>query len=304
MTDQGGLRVALVIFATHAQVAFPLTADYDHLLDAVTRIDADDLPPALRPRSGETPASGTRIGEALRLAVHVLDTKLGGDILLLSDGDDPARDEEWLPGAEEARRHQIPVHTIALGNPGEDYTIPWAGGVLEFNGQPVHTRVDEKPLKEIARRTGGKYLPAFTGKLLLGKLLPTILSRQQEEAVASEEDALPAREPRHAWFLGLSLLLLALTLLGSRGRADRGQYATLATGDAEPLAVLGFRRTKTTAVVPLALLACTLISAAVAGRRGPIAQGQRGLWPWAGTGGIGLFRSRRGFYLGSRASIL
>jgi Ca-activated chloride channel family protein len=219
LTAEGGPRLALVIFAAHAQLAFPLTGDYDHLLEALRRIDADDPPPSLRPRSGDGSVSGTRIGEALRLALHALDPKTGGDIILFSDGDDPAGDEEWLTGAEEARRHHIPVHVIGIGNPREAVTIPWGSGVLEFAGLPVLTRMKEKPLQEIARRTGGKYVPYQNGILPLGKLLPSILSPAAPAAgPADPEDGLPIRQPRYAWFLAPAFLFLALTLLASERR--------------------------------------------------------------------------------------
>jgi tetratricopeptide (TPR) repeat protein len=219
LTETGGPRLALVIFAAHARLAFPLTTDYDHLLDALERIDADDLPPNMRPRSDEGNASGTRIGAGLRLAVQTLDPKSGGDILLLSDGDDPAGDEEWLQGAEEARKRHIPVHTICLGNPTEASPIPSAGGVVKFGGQAVLTRVDEKTLKEIARRTQGSYVPAFLENLPLGKLLPSILSQAPPGSDDALDQSLPIWQPRYVWFLAPSLILLALAFLGSDRRS-------------------------------------------------------------------------------------
>jgi Ca-activated chloride channel homolog len=219
LTDNGGPRLALVIFAAHARLAFPLTNDYDYLLDALSRIDADDLPPALRPRSDDSTTSGTRIGEALRVAVQSLDAKTGGDILLLSDGDDPAGDEEWRAGAEEARRRNIPVHTICLGDPTGEYSIPWAGGVLQFAGRPVKTRVNEATLKEIARRTHGSYVPAFMENLPLGKLLPSILSNRPDESEEEAAQSLPVWQPRYVWFLAPSLLFLVLALLGTDRRS-------------------------------------------------------------------------------------
>lgn len=227
LAEHGGPRVALVIFAAHAQLAFPLTRDYDHLVDALRRIDADDLPPPLRPRGDDGATSGTRIGAALRLAVQALEPDTGGDILLLSDGDDPARDEEWREGAEEARRHNISVHTVGIGNPALASTIPFAGGVLEFAGQPVKTRLDEKPLQEIARTTHGTYIPAHTGKTLLGRLLPSILARRPETTPAGQEKAVPLAQPRYAWVLTPALLFLAMNLLIGEGRLRKNRNPLL-----------------------------------------------------------------------------
>ncbi len=195
LSKAGGPRLALVIFAAHAQLAMPLTGDYDHFLDLIGHIDADDLPAALRPRGAADTASGTRIGEAIRLAIHALEAQQGGDILLLSDGDDPGGDEEWLEGAEEARRHHLPVHAIGLGNPSTAATIPFGGGVLEYQGRPVLTRLQEKPLQEIARRSHGTYVPAHTDYLPLGRLLPSILADRAPEA-AESESSIPIWQPR------------------------------------------------------------------------------------------------------------
>src|SRR5947209_5487527 len=81
----------LVAFAAGAKVVCPLTHDYDHFRDAVRRLDAADLPPELRPASADDP-SGTRIGAGLHAALAAHDPDAAGyqDLLLVSDGDDPA----------------------------------------------------------------------------------------------------------------------------------------------------------------------------------------------------------------------
>src|SRR5262249_57041129 len=101
---RGGYRVALVVFAAHPRLVFPLTNDYDHLAEAVAQQDAAAPPRALRPNADAGDVSGTRIGAALRLAVAAHDPRMQGaqDIILLSDGDDPVADNEWREGIEAA----------------------------------------------------------------------------------------------------------------------------------------------------------------------------------------------------------
>src|SRR5438309_1848302 len=77
-------------------LACPLTHDYDHFRETVDGFERDHLDPTLWP--DDDAKSGTRIGEALAVAVaaHGPEEFRGvQDILLLSDGDDPARDDEW-----------------------------------------------------------------------------------------------------------------------------------------------------------------------------------------------------------------
>jgi Ca-activated chloride channel family protein len=216
--QRGGHRLALIVFAAHPKIVCPLTHDYDHFRDALDRQDAAEPPPALRPRPGDSP-SGTRIGDALRLAVDLRDPSFpsGQDILLVSDGDDPAADGEWAEGAAAAKEQRIPVHTVGVGDPDKDSPIPVVGGVLKYEGKVVETRLRERPLEEIARRTGGVYIPARTRPLPLGRWLREVLEPRKEERPA-EADVLPIYEQHSVWFFGAALGLLALTLLVGDGR--------------------------------------------------------------------------------------
>jgi Ca-activated chloride channel family protein len=206
---RGGHRVALVVFAGRARVVCPLTHDYDHFRDALGQLDANDPPSDLGP-AADAP-SGTRIGAALVLALQIHDPRSRGaqDVLLLSDGDDPAHDDEWRSGAEEARDQRIPVYTVGIGST-QASPIPLKEGYQLFQGQPVSTRLDEKPLQEIARITQGTYTAEQGRPLALGRLF-----REQIEPRGSREDSddnLPVYRQRYAWFLGPALLLLALEM--------------------------------------------------------------------------------------------
>jgi Ca-activated chloride channel family protein len=153
------------------------------------------------------------------LAAEVHDERFRGfqDILMMSDGDDPARDEEWRLGAEAARRQGIPVHTVGIGNPDADSPIPVGPDqYLRHQRQPVRTRLHERPLREIARLTDGTYTPARTQALPLGELFRDRLEARAERD--QTEDALPAYRLRYAWFFGPAALLFAAEMLPGRRR--------------------------------------------------------------------------------------
>src|SRR5262249_12692324 len=122
---RGGHRIALVVFAARAKLVCPLTHDYDHFREAVRRQDASNLPPELRPTSNDDP-SGTRIGAGLRAALGAHDPQAEGfqDILLVSDGDDPAGDEEWAEGAAQAKAAGVAVYCVGVGDPAKPSPIP------------------------------------------------------------------------------------------------------------------------------------------------------------------------------------
>jgi Ca-activated chloride channel family protein len=214
----GGHRLGLVVFAGAAKVACPLTHDYDHFREILDQLDANEPPEELRP---EGTSSGTRIGAGLReAALTAHDERFRGfqDILLLSDGDDPAQDEEWRSGISAARERGIPVHAIGVGDPENVSTIPTEAGPLAHDDKTVLTKLDEKPLEDIARLTGGTYTAAYTKALALGELFRTRIEARPGHDEGEGADILQVYLQRYAWFLGPALALLALEMLLGRRR--------------------------------------------------------------------------------------
>jgi Ca-activated chloride channel family protein len=203
---RGGYRVALVTFAARAKVVCPLTHDLDHFREALLALDLTGPDPDLTPVGDDL--SGTRIGRALALAVAVHDPRFRGarDILLLSDGDDPARDGEWRQGAESARAEGIPVYCIGLGDADEEHPVPLGPE------RQARSRLHRAPLREIARVSRGSAIfPGQRARLPLGE---HYLALTAEAPVRQESgDALPVYRPRYPWFLGPAFALLSLALL-------------------------------------------------------------------------------------------
>ena len=222
LEKRGGHRVALVAFAGRARIVCPRTHDYDHFLEKLRELDADHLAPEFR--AGPESASGTRIGAALDLAVGAHDARFADarvqDIILLSDGDDPAADREWYQGVQAAQAAGIPVHAIGIGDPDHERFIPGAGGEMKFQGKAVRTRLVEGPLKEIAEQTKGTYTRAGTGRVPLVELFrDTIEPGRKREAT---DDPLPAYRQRYGWFFGAALLLLLLEMTTFRRETAPG----------------------------------------------------------------------------------
>lgn len=210
---RGGHRLALVFCAGKARLVCPLTHDYDHFRAKLDDAEAAANERDLEPGAGQI--SGTRLGQALALAVADDDARAADirDVLLLSDGDDPARDGEWREGARIAAARGIRVYTVGIGDPNTAHVIRLETGPLLDGDEPVRTRLEEAPLREVADMTGGTYTPAHTRTLPLGALyLDSIADRPQRE---DSDDVLPVYQQRYAWFLGPALALLALfTFLG------------------------------------------------------------------------------------------
>lgn len=213
--EHGGNRVALIAFASQPQLLFPLTQDCDHLRHTLGRIENGDVPKL----SVEEPVSGTRIGAALKLAVASYDPIRANRpvIVLLSDGDDPVEDDEWLEGVAAAKEKRASIHTVGIGDPYKEETIPAGSDVLRYNGIPVRTKLVERRLREIATRTGGAYLPAHTDVLSLGAFVLHLLDADELRPETPSDDALPIYQLRYAWFLFPAVLLFMLAMCLNEG---------------------------------------------------------------------------------------
>ena len=203
-------RCALLAFRNTCEVLCPLTTDYNFLRRAV---EGAGIHSAGR---GETD-----IGKAIDRSLDLLkDAKNEhGAIVLISDGGDLRRN--YLAAAKKAKRLSIPIFTVGIGDEVNESTIPDASGsgVQKYRQDVVKTRLEDDKLREIARESGGRYVPlATTGmaETTLGAIFRKYLS-QLVEADLAEEGVELAGE-RFGWFLVPGMVLLLMAALFSRGR--------------------------------------------------------------------------------------
>lgn len=194
-------RIGLVVFATEAYTATPLTLDHDFLLQNLDRLEL-----------GTIPANQTAIGSALATAVNRLREVRSKSkiVILMTDGVNNAGKIAPLTAAEAAQALGVKVYTIGVGTQGQA-PVPTVDmfGRRVYQMQPVE--IDEETLQEIARRTDGKYYRADNAARF--------------EAIYAEIDKLEKTEAdvkkyaQHqelfGWFIapGLALLLLEVLLL-------------------------------------------------------------------------------------------
>ena len=200
---RGGHRVAVVIFAARPLLLCPLTTDYDHVRQSLSELDGQFPPAEIRPAPGRPVPSGTRLGAALIAAVAAHDKRFPGyqDIVLLSDGDDPGDDREWVRGSDAARAAGIPVYTVGFGNPDSPTAV-------NLDDDLVSTQLQELPLQQIAAETRGEYVAARTSLPPLGEFFRSRIEPLPSREVSDE--SLPVPRERYRWFLAPALFLFAV----------------------------------------------------------------------------------------------
>ncbi|MGH2665537.1 vWA domain-containing protein [Flavobacterium sp.] len=144
-------RIGVVVYAAEAYTKTPVTSDKAVVLEAINSIKYDNVL-----------QDGTGIGMGLATAVNRLkDSKAKSKIIILmTDGVNNAGFLEPIMASEIAVEYGIKVYTIGIGTNG-NALFPYApapnGGFL-YRMMPVE--IDQELMKQIAKKTGGKYFRA------------------------------------------------------------------------------------------------------------------------------------------------
>lgn len=147
-------RVAIVSFATKAEVVLPPTVDRDAARAALGQL---------------RPGAGTAIGDALARALSVVVPQATvpgqatppatpASILLLSDGAQTLGGVQPLDAAKRAAELKVPVSTVALGTRDATVEVPLPGGLKQLVTVPP----DPQTLRRVAEATGGSFFEAPT----------------------------------------------------------------------------------------------------------------------------------------------
>jgi len=150
-------RIGLVAFAATSFTICPLTLDHAVLTELLESLNfgmAED---------------GTAIGMGLATAVARLkESKTPSKVVvLLTDGQNNRGAIDPLTGAELARALGVRVHTVLVGRGGV-VPVPVDDPVFGKRVEMVRMDVDEGTLREISRRTGGRYFRAVDSDALAG----------------------------------------------------------------------------------------------------------------------------------------
>lgn len=173
-------QMGLVLFAGESFTLCPLTIDHSMLMEQLANVGL-----------GKVMKDGTAIGMGLATAVNRLKESQATSkvVILLTDGVNNSGTIDPQTALELTLKQRIVVYTIGVGMHGNEF--------------------DEKLLKEIAEKTGGKYFHASSNRSL-----SEIYDRidQMEKSKFEVENYVKATE-LYRPFLGLSVLLLVFAFL-------------------------------------------------------------------------------------------
>lgn len=141
-------KVGLIVFAGNAYMRMPMTSDLSSaklfLSDITTNI---------------VPTQGTAIGGAVALAAQSFSQskKSQKTIIVITDGEN--FEDDAVGAAHQAAKQGIQVNVIGVGST-EGGAIPMGNGafLLDDDGVPVTTRLNEKMAQEIAASGKGVYI--------------------------------------------------------------------------------------------------------------------------------------------------
>ena len=212
-----GDRVALAAYAGHGVLLTPLSTDAGALAEMLPFLDPDLV---------GTP--GSRLDDGVLAALSAFDASDRPRVLLvLSDGEDPARGDASVPGVEAARAGARVV-SVAFGSESGAPIPDGDTWLRDRRDRQVRTRREPERLARLAEMTDGVALRADRwGEVDLASLV-SALRRDVAQAPGSAVERRVAAV-RVAPFALLACLLLALEATGLRpGRRAAGGVAALA----------------------------------------------------------------------------
>jgi Ca-activated chloride channel family protein len=192
--------LGLVSFAGYAEASCPLTLDHDNLVEAARQLQIVT----------KQEDDGTAIGEGLGLALERLrEAKAKSKIaIVLTDGVNNAGETSPPQAAELAATLGIKVYTIGAGTNGmAPIRVTDSFGRSFLSRLPVE--IDEKMLKAIADKTGGRYFRA-TDAETLERVYREIDALERSEFI---EQRYRQYHELYPYALSLGLLLCALAWL-------------------------------------------------------------------------------------------
>lgn len=191
-----GDRLGLILFGRQAYLQTPLTFDRQTVKTLLNE--------AVIGLAGKETAIGDAIGLAVKRLHKQKDESGQRVLILLTDGANTAGEVKPLKAAELAAAEGLKIYTIGIG--ADEMTVRSLFGTRRVNPS---TDLDEKTLKVIAEKTGGRYFRARNVRALgeIYRLLDVLEPIEQETQIFRPSTSL------YPWPLAAAVSIAGLLLL-------------------------------------------------------------------------------------------
>ena len=155
-------RIGMVVFSGESYTRVPLTLDYALLKQNIAQV-----------KTSTNIKMGTAIGVALGNAVSRLNESTAKTrvVILLTDGESNTGLIDPQTALKIAKGYGVRIYTIGVGRDGQAklpiYSQDMFGRKVK-RYQPIHSKVNETLLDQLAKETGGKFYRATNTKNLEG----------------------------------------------------------------------------------------------------------------------------------------
>jgi len=200
MQDAESDRLGLEAFAGDAFLECPLTFDNAAFQQSVQALDVNTIP-----------LGGSSLAAAINTALTAFKASDGHKVLvLLTDGEDNVSEADALEAAQNAAKAGLTIFTIGIGTTdGAILRITDANGNTDYvrdpQGNVVKSHLNEPLLQQIAKVTGGFYLPlrgADTMDVLYDRGLAPLPKSENAELTVKQY------HEQFQWPLAAAILLL------------------------------------------------------------------------------------------------
>lgn len=153
-------RIGMVVFSGESYTRVPLTLDYALLKQNLAEV-----------QTSTNIKMGTAIGVALGNAVSRLNesTAKSRVVILLTDGENNTGLIDPQTALKIAKGYGVRIYTIGVGRDGQAQLPIYSTDIMGRKVkryQPIHSKVNEPLLKQLADETGGRYYRATNTKSL------------------------------------------------------------------------------------------------------------------------------------------
>ncbi len=212
-------RVGLIVFAGHAYLQMPVSADHSAAKLFLKAVDP-----------GLMSTQGTAIGEAIQMAMDAFDEENNKHqaILIISDGED--HEGEAVEAAQAAGEKGVVIHTLGIGSlegaglPAFDMFGRRRGNKVNNKGQEIISKLNPAMLGEVATAGNGRFfhIQDVRGDMQAVKsALSALEGRKYGDQVVSDYD------DKYQYFIAFALLFLLIDMLltdRSKGWSDRFRF--------------------------------------------------------------------------------